>query len=167
MSRRELENLLILLGPGATEGQLPERVQAAVDLAIDDAALPSAVQARLNGFFATETMEALREVQRAFVRSGMEGLPVESLIQLIVELLDGGWLSCLEAAQALSRLERSAPDQLPALCRRLLEIAYLVAHDEEEGWMGACDDSLFRDAVARYRTEHGQPAIAGKEPMNS
>lgn len=165
MSRRDLESLRILLGPGATKAQLSERLQSAVDLAIAEVALPLAVEATLNGFFATETIEALREVQRAFVHSGAEGLPVASLIQLIVELLDGGWLSCPEAAHALSRLEQDAPDQLAASSQRLLEIASMVAHDEAEGWMGACDDSLFRDALARYRADRCMPS-PGSSPCS-
>lgn len=152
--------LQTLFGPGAVENDLPDRVQAAVDLVVEDAPLPSTVGLELNRFFADQTLDALRKLQRAFIVSGMEGLSTGDFIDLVVEGAQGGWLGCSEAALALSRLDSMGPGPLPAPAQRLAQVAFFVAHEEAEGWRGACDDTLFRDAVTDY-IRNGSPAARG------
>lgn len=162
MTQRQLAAIQLLFGTGADEDHLSDRLQAAIDLVIDDTAFPGSVGRALNVFFADETLGALRKLQRAFIRSGMKGLSADNFILLVAEGLDGGWLADTEAALALAYLVHDVSPDSPA--DRLSSIAWAIILEVKEGWLGPQADTIFRDELAKYIDQ--QHPTASSRTMN-
>ena len=123
------------------------RIEAAIEIARNDATIPNAIEPALNALLAHSDEAHLSKLQTAVAQAGLWRIGPERFAALVTHLTIGNLLPLTDAARVLASIPYGERQGLPSQIQYLLDVADAVVEDFREGRMNPDEDDVLMAAL--------------------